>query len=255
MTLLSLQRQFHAGLLAAGPRPMSAHNARFERGFEIYRNAYRVRLVACLRESYDRVWSWIGDDAFDRAAIHHLILHPPDSWTLDDAGAGFDATLAELFPGEPEVAELAWLEWQMQLAFRAIDQTPVDPAQFSALTAQFGDADWQNVRFDMVASAALHPLKTSCAEIWAALERAEPFASSLMLETAQAVLVWRHELQPRFRMLADDEARALELVRADAPFEAICGLFDPGVDRQQAASRAGALLGRWIVDGLIAHVV
>jgi hypothetical protein len=247
MSLLAIQRQFHAGLLDTGTESTCAASSRFERGFGIYRNAYRARLVACLRESYERVWSWIGDEAFDRAAIHHLICHPPHSWTLDDAGAGFADTLAELLPGEPEVAELANLEWQMQLAFKSGDEQPITSARFTELTNGFGEAEWENMRLRMSESAALQPLATNCAEIWQTIDRAEPWTGKIALEKAATILIWRQDLQPRFRVVPCLEADALALALGNATFEEICAAGG----RPDAVPEIGGMLGRWIVDGLV----
>lgn len=247
MTLLAVQRQFHDQLLSADAPVHSSRAQKFQRGFGIYRNAYRARLVGCLRESYGRVWSWIGDEVFDRAAIHHLILHPPHSWSLDDAGAGFDRTLADLYSADPEVAELAWLEWQMQLAFKARDEETLDPQQFAALTSGFGDADWGNMRLELTASVAMHPIITACAELWAAMERDEPWSGALVLDRPATILVWRQDLQPRFRTVQAGEARALAAVLRRSSFSEICAAH--GSD--EAVAEAGTMLGRWIVDGLV----
>src|SRR3546814_3597676 len=90
----------------------------------VYRGNYRSALVEAMRSTYERTEKWVGEAAFRRAAAHHLIAHPPSSWTIDDAGAGFDRTCAELFANDPEVAELAWLEWTMLEAFTAPDVAP-----------------------------------------------------------------------------------------------------------------------------------
>lgn len=247
MTLLAAQRQFHSNLLDPDAQVSGAPNAKFERGFGIYRNAYRARLISCLRESYERVWSWIGDEAFDRAAIHHLILHPPCSWTLDDAGAEFAATLSELFPDEPEVEELAWLEWQMQVAFKASDEAPIDPDRFTAMTREYGEAEWTSMRLFLSGSVALRQIKTACPEVWGAIDRGEPWTGRLSIDRPMSVLVWRQDLQPRFRTVQSHEAHALGLVLGQASFGCICAAL--GSD--DAVSIVGAMLGRWITDGLV----
>lgn len=250
MSLLAIQRQFHAGLLDTGPESLRPATSRFERGFGIYRNAYRARLIACLRESYERVWSWIGDDAFNRAAIHHLISHPPYSWTLDDAGADFAVTLCALFPDEPEVAELAHLEWQMQLAFKARDEHPITPTRFTELTNGFGEAEWENMRLRMSATVILQTLTTNCAEIWQTISRTEPWTGQLALERPATILIWRQDLQPRFRVAPSLEADALALGLGNATFAAICAAGDS----PDAVPEIGEMLGRWIVEGLVIGV-
>ena len=247
MTLLAVQREFHTQLLSTGALPQAEATPQFRTGFEIYRNAYRTRLVACLRESYERVWSWIGDEAFDQAAIHHLILHPPHSWSLDHAGAGFDHTLAELYPAEPEVAELAWLEWQMQLAFRARNEAPIDPESFAVLTSAFEEREWGDMRLHLTASLAMRQITTACVEVWAAMDREEPWTGQLVLDRPATVMVWRQDLQPRFRIVQPVEACTLAAVLRHETFACICAV--QGNDDAEAT--VGTMLGRWIVDGLV----
>lgn len=77
MSLAALQREFQTAIVNDCATTAGAR----EGGLAIYRNAYRARLLDCMRESYDRTWTWMGDEAFSAAACHHLILHPPGNWT------------------------------------------------------------------------------------------------------------------------------------------------------------------------------
>ena len=136
-TLSSCQQEFLAQLLDDARTLPRAWTARHAAGMDVYRNAYRARLVDALRDTYPCTARWVGEDAFQQAAAHHAITHPPKSWTLDDVGEAFPDTLRELFAGDPEVAELGWLEWAMHRCFVAADAAPIDAAGFSAATASF----------------------------------------------------------------------------------------------------------------------
>ena len=110
MSLAELQRDFIDRLLAEPGAAPAQVAARVAEGFSVYHYAYRSQLVACLKDSYERLWAWLGDDAFEAAARQHIARHPPHSWTLGDYGAGFAQTLAVLYPDDPEVAELGALD-------------------------------------------------------------------------------------------------------------------------------------------------
>ena len=114
MSLLALQTEFHREIIADddGMAPSST-------GMAIYRDAYRGRLLAALETSFERTRRWTGEDTFTAAACHFILTHPPAGWTLDAYGADFPDLLAALFADDPEVAELAWLAWQMSQAFAA----------------------------------------------------------------------------------------------------------------------------------------
>lgn len=253
MTLLAVQRDFQARIIETGETE-SAQYSRFEAGMAVYRNAYRARLVACLRETYDKTWSWIGDDSFDAAAAHHLILNPPTNWTLDDVGKGFPETLKQLFPNDPEVEELAWLEWEMQQVFVAPDSPKMDGVAFAETTLHFDHADWAGMRLSFAPEIRMRSVATAAARIWDALFRSETPLQSMLLPSAEALLVWREGLRPCFRQLEEMEYTALDRMIGGASFGEICALLAQGEAESSAAEMAGTMLGRWIGDQLVIGV-
>ncbi len=252
--LAATQRAFQAQILCEDVPLPPCWDARMQAGLDVYRNAYRARLISALRTSYERVWTWIGDEAFDAAAAHHLILHPPKSWTLDDAGAGFDETLAEMLPDDPEVTELAWLEWTMQTAFTAAETQALYATSFAARTAAFGEEDWTALRLSFAPSLVTRTILTRCTDIWRAIATEGDAPDPLVLDAPATLIVWRDGLQPRFRVLTEVEAIAMTALRAGRTLGAICENMVPTYGEEQAATEAGAMLGRWIGDGMIADI-
>jgi hypothetical protein len=222
-------------------------------GMAIYRNNYRTALVDALRETYARTARWVGEDAFRQAAAHHLILHPPASWTLDAAGLGFDATLADLFPDDREVSELAWAEWAMLQVFGARDAVPLDAASFAAATAEFGEAEWDGLRLQFMPRLATRVITQDLPAIWQQLEAADvdfvpvdaPLAAPL------ACHIYREGEQPVFVSAPAFEYDALTAMLDGASFGAVCDLLAEQLGPEAAAPEAGAMLGRWLHQGLI----
>lgn len=191
MTLAAQQGAFMAQVLdEAEPLP-PGWTARHAAGFAIYRNNYRTALVEALRETYPRTAHWVGEEPFRAAAAHHLILHPPRSWTLDDAGLGFAETLAGLFAADPEVAELASLEWAMHRAFVAADAVPLDAAGFAAATASFADEDWALFELDFLPGTAVFAVGHDIPAIWREAEADRPGSARHPLSAPHGLLVWR----------------------------------------------------------------
>jgi hypothetical protein len=230
-------------------------DARVAAGLAVYRNAYRARLIDALAETFPRTQQWLGKEIFDAAAAHHLIVHPPTSWTLDMAGDGFVETLAELFVSDPEVPDLAWLEWAMHLAFTAGDCEPLDAASFAASTVGFDEDDWADMRLTFVPSAHVREVRSDCAALWQALRRDEAPAAAPMLDNPLHCLVWREGLAPVFTLVPEIEGTTIASMRDGASFGDICASLAGSKPADEAAHAAGAMLGQWLARGLVAEVI
>lgn len=119
MSLLELQRSFHRYLVDAPNELPGSVSVQGRPGLGVYHNAYRAQLVAALKDSYERLWAWLGDESFEQAARAHVEAYPPHSWTLGDYGDAFSHTLSKLYPDDIEIAELATLDWALRRAFES----------------------------------------------------------------------------------------------------------------------------------------
>lgn len=238
MSLLALQSAFHGEIVAAddGSAPSSP-------GMAIYRDAYRGRLLAALAASFERTRRWTGEEAFAAAACHYILTVPPTSWTLDSYGADFPDLLAALFADDPEVAELAWLEWHMSQAFAAPDAPQIDPAALAA--ASHSEADWAAMRFAMAAGFATRTIATNAAALWEAL--ADDAGQGLAVERGEnaAILVWRAGLSPHYRIIHADEHRAVLGLASGQTLGAIATDADPVL--------LGEWIRLWLLEGLFAQ--
>lgn len=255
MTLAATQAAFMAQILAEDGAMPPGWDARFADGLAIYRNAYRARLVDALRETFPRTAEWVGEEAFRAAAAHHLISSPPSGWTLDGAGEGFVAVLGELFANDPEVEELGWLEWTMHNLFVAADEAAMDRAAFMAATSGLGDDGWMGLRLRFISAMADRRVMTRCVDIWQALARGSDAPGELTLAMPMHLLVWREGLAPVFRLMTTPEIRALARLRQGATYGDACQLLVTMLGETDAVETAGAVLARWVDDGLIADVV
>lgn len=237
MSLLRLQAAFRAELAAdddAAP-PSSP-------GMEVYRNAYRGRLLSALEVSFARTRRWTGEDAFAAAARQYVLTRPPCSWTLDAYGGDFPGLLAGLFPADPEVAQLAAMEWAMQQAFAAPDAPPLDA---QALAARHGPADWDRMGFDMAAGFAALPVDFDLPRLWVDLGEAGTATESSRQPIPRAqLLVWRVGLSPTFRLAPLDEAEALDRLARGAALGALAETC--------SAEALGQWLAHWFSENIFA---
>ncbi len=247
MKLVELQRALRDRLLHD-----DADHGASAPGVEVYRNAYRTRLVDALRTSFAKTSYWIGDEAFATAATDHIINHPPHSWTLDDYGESFPDTLALLFANHPEVGELAWLEWHLQRAFAALDGPLLD-ANGMAVQAG-GDCDWDTLTFELVSSFAARTAQSQCAALWRAIADETAPPSDLSLTTPAHLIVWRQGFSPHFKVVDAAERAALDAIASGCTFGELCACHAAQMGEAQAVTKIGGWLGQWIGLGLLARV-
>ena len=160
------------------------------------------------------------------------------------AGEGFDATCAELFAHDLEVAELAWLEWAMHCAFVARDVVPLDMAGFAQATASFAEAEWTGLRLRFVPGLAWHVVSHDLKALWSQGQTAR-------LEDPASCVVWREGERPAFLLLAQAEGEALAAMAGGASFGEACTLLTERLGEDEAVAAAGTMLGRWLSEGLV----
>lgn len=244
MSLLDLQRRARDHLLGGRAAPLAGAAATAAPGLAVYRNAYRAQLAACLRDTYEKTWAWLGDEAFETAAQAHITLHPPASWTLGDYGGEFPEVLRTLYRDDAEVAELAWLDWTLRRAFDGPDAAPIEAEALAQV-------DWDTAALAFVPTLVLGSVTTNCAAIWTAIAEGESPPSAAPLAEQAAIRVWREGLSPQYRSVDGFEFRALSLALSGLAFSELCQRLADGEDAEAAIPRLGELLARWLQDGLI----
>ena len=239
MNLRDWQRAFVAAL-AAGLVPADTD----PRGMAVYANNYRSQLVAALGDTYAKTRLWLGDDAFDAAALRHVDAHPPSSWTLDDYGESFIDQLEAEYSLDPEIAELAWLDWHLRHAFSGPDALSMDVRQLVA-------DDWDRTEFDFVPTLRFRRVRSNAVAIWRAIADEVAPPAAILVEEGLGARVWRQGLSPRFASMTADETACLDLALAGASFGEICTYLARTHEGEQAARIAGGCLGAWTAEGMI----
>lgn len=243
MRLAALQRAFQDHVLDRGDVAGEVTPGSL-RGLPVYHHAYRATLRDALRDAFARTAAWLGDARFDPLADGYASAHPPSSWTLGDYGGGFPAFLEGAHPDEPELAELAWLEWSLRAAFSAADAPGPDVASLARL-------DWERVGVVPAAHVAARTVSTDVAGVWHAMGE-ERAPDGFELAAPVGLVVWRSDLSPMFRTTSVDEADALALCVDGSSFSRVCAELSER--HGQSAGDVGAMLASWLRDGLVADV-
>jgi hypothetical protein len=242
MSLLTIQQTMRAWLTKSGPD--EEHDEALPAGYRIYRNNYRTQLVRCLEASYPMLRDWLGPEAFLQASIQHIDNHPPHGWTLDAYGADFQSTLQDRYPHNPDLQELAWIEWSLSESFVATD-APVSP------TSLLGELDWDNAGLCLAPSLRLHEATTNAVDLWHAWQTEESLPESEMLSVTGAMITWRHGFTCRLRRIDAIEHVALLLLRDDHRFAGLCTALVEHLGEEAGVRRAGEWLADWLPMGIV----
>jgi hypothetical protein len=225
------------GAVRGGPTPpVLAPLLRPDHGLDVYREAYDVRLRTVLATDFPKLAEALGDEPFADAIRGYLADCPSRHPSVRHVGNRLADWLRDHPPpGAPWAAELARLEWARVDAFDAADQDPVDATVLAGLAP---DA-WAGLALQPVASLAVLSCDWPVLRLWD-----DP---SLRPDGPEPVhlRVWRQGHAVFHCRIEPDEAEALALAGAGAPFATLCETLGD-------AARAAALLGRWLADGLIA---
>ncbi len=247
MMLADLQRDFQTWLVKAESSASLGADARAMAGLAVYQNNYRAQLVGCLEQSYPQLRAWIGDEAFRTAAITHIDSHPPDAWTLDAYAEGFDRTLIALFPDNPDVHELAWVEHALGAAFIAQDAQAVP---FDALA----QIDWDTALLSITPSFRSIVATTNAEQIWSALWEGQAPPESAMLEQPVGLLVWRRGYTSCLKQVDAVEREALLQLHVSGSFAGLCDWLVERLGEAEGIARAGELLANWLASELITGI-
>lgn len=250
--LINLQSSFQDYILGHGQRALSLVESTamlsVERRLDIYHNAYRARLAELLADTYERVVLYIGEENFDGAARHFIEGHTPAARNLRHYGGAFPAFLAEYFPDDPEVAELAEMDLRLRNAFDAADADVLRMADIAAVQAQ----EWDGVVFVLHPTTSFQCFKWNTPAIWQNLNEGGAPPPAELLSQPATWLFWRKELQPHFRSLSDEEHTALRAIGEGHAFGPLCLRLAEMHPEMDVAPRIALWLRAWLEDGVLA---
>jgi hypothetical protein len=208
----------------------------------IYADMYFWRLRDLLADDFEKTAATLGDAAFTAAARAYIDAHPSEHPSVRHIGRRFTAHLLAHLPAEapPWAADLAALDWARVEVFDAPDAAPVRPADLGTVAPE----DWAGLRFTTI------PALTLVESAWP-VHRAWETPAAVLQPEPTAVRVWRQDHVVYHCAVDASEREALRRLMAGEPFGVICDAF-ADLEGDDAGAAAGALLLRWVEDGLIA---
>ena len=226
-------------------------------GLEVYRHAYRARLVAALTDNYTVLARALGDEAFDALGQAYLAArpsrHPSIRWFGHELADFMAAADDELVP-HASLVDFARMDWALRGAFDAAEAVPLAPATLAALSPD----GWADLVLHLQPSVQRMTLAHAIEPAWRVLREWEPESGDDQPELPEPVphghvlLAWRQAGETRWRSLEPLEAVLLDAVAQGAPFALLCERAAAELgDAEAAAPAVIAALQRWLADDLL----
>ena len=215
----------------------------------IYRNAYQVRLIDALHETYPVLHGLLGDEAWVELGEAFVAAHPSMFRSIRWYGRELADYLGsnEPYNTEPILAEVALLEWTLSEVFDATDAQPLGRAALSAVDP----SAWGSLQFRFHPSLRQLDFSWNTAAVWKAMSADETPPRPERAQAAMPWLLWRQELQNYFRSMNAVEATALEAARRGFNFAEICETLSAMMAPEGIPAAAAGLLGTWADSGII----
>jgi Putative DNA-binding domain len=214
----------------------------------VYHHGYRVRLHDALKNEFTGLQCMTGR-RFHALLDTYVKAHPSEHYNIRWYGADLPSFLDETHPwcDEPQLAEMAYVDWAISTAFDAEDEYSVGMADLSAVPPHA----WANLRLSMQKHLRVITVTHNVDAFRRAADGGAKRPRLRRFARARQILVWRKGTTVHFRTLDHDEWQVLSAALDGETFAAMCQRLANHHDESAAMSRMVLLLQRWLEAGLI----
>lgn len=218
----------------------------------IYRNAYQVRLVDALHETYPVLHGLLGDEAWVELGYAYVAAHPSLFRSIRWYGRELAEHLATFTPYSeaPILSEVALLEWTLAEVFDASDALSLPRSALSAVEP----AAWASLRLEFHPSLRRLAFSWNTAAVWKAMNQDETPPRPESAPAPVPWLLWRQNLQNYFRSMTAVESAALDSALRGRNFAQLCEDISTLLAPEEVPATAASLLGAWADSGIVVKV-
>jgi hypothetical protein len=243
--LLGEESGVTAAIVDAPPLPAADRLA-------IYRNAYQVRLIDALHETYPVLHGLLGDEAWVEMGQAYVAAHPSVFRSIRWYGRELPKFLAASAPFSeaPILAEVALLEWTLAEVFDAADAPALARSALSAVEP----SAWGTLTLEFHPSVRRLVFGWNTAAVWKAMSQDETPPRPEMGAAPIPWLLWRQNLQNYFRSTNTVESTALDAALRGRNFAQLCEDLGALLSQEEIPATAASLLGAWADSGIIVKI-
>jgi len=224
----------------------SAHGLSARDRLDIYYNAYRLRLIDVLLDTFEHTAVYLGDDWFNQLAADYVQSHPSTYKNIGLYGRDFPQFLAERLPEDLEVSELALMDWKLRRAFDGADSSVMTQDDLQQLASEGA-----SIRLQAVPTLTTCTQHFNTLDIWHAINQDQTPPVVEPLPQPIEILIWRKGHSPHFRSLSRIEAAAIARVCFSDTLDAIGAALEKDFPDVDVATEFGVMLHRWLDDEII----
>jgi hypothetical protein len=215
----------------------------------IYRNAYRVRLIDALHDTYPVLHALLGDDMFFALGESFVAAQPSEFRSIRWYGRQLAQFMAlhPPYDEQPILSEVALLEWTLSEVFDAADA----PAITRAALADVPSEAWEELHFEFHPSLRRLRLSWNTTSVWQAMTREESPPDPTPSEAPVEFVLWRLDLKNYFRPMNPAEFTALDAALAGRSFGELCADLSEWLPDEEIPLAAANFLNTWVSGGLI----
>jgi hypothetical protein len=252
--LMNLQNQFQNFLTQDNAEIISnimgTAKVSREKRMDIYKEAYRLRLIEALTANFPILEKYLGYEQFNKLANGYIDAYPSEFRSIRWFGDRLDLFLNENEPYHvfPYLSEFANLEWCMTLSFDAREESVITLGAIGEVAPHL----WETMRFRLHHSIHLLTFNWNVVDLWKSLSQDETPPDPVK-QAPQSWILWRQNLINRYCLLPTDEHLALASIAEGKKFGEVCELLSEW--SEDPALKAASLLKGWIEAGLIIEII
>jgi len=254
--LKQLQDQFFTNILHSENRKsdfiLSDDRLSATQRMEIYGEAYLLRLLDALADTFPALHTLLGDEDFETLGLDYIKKHPSENYSLRNFGHQLPTFLQQhkKFSGLPVLYEMATFEWKLRFAFDAKNTQPISRETLSQVLPE----QWPELRLQVLPSFTTVQFHWNIPDLWKAIiQEAPPQAPEKLLEQ-ETWIIWRPQLETLFRSVTELEYNALLTLLNGGNFSELCELLAMEVGAG-AEQQAAEFLGMWINQDVFSEVI
>ncbi|MCW8963334.1 MAG: DNA-binding domain-containing protein [Gammaproteobacteria bacterium] len=225
----------------------SAHGLTSRERLDIYHNAYRIRLIDVLWDTFEHTAVYLGDDWFQQLAAAYVLSHQSIHTNIGLYGQEFPRFLAEQLADDKEVSELALMDWKLRRAFDGADSAVMTHDDLQ----QLASVESGNPRLQPVPTLSISTQHYNTLDIWHAINQDQQPPVVEQLQQPVDILIWRKGHSPHFRSLTTIESLAIACVCSGDTIDAIGAALEKDFPDVDVTTEFGVMLNRWIGDEII----